>query len=191
MATTKTATKKPRSKSATAAKPSRKKKVDSGFETVFEREKAVRELIARTCLTMDAYDFNGYLDLCHEDFQYTITTYSPELRKDITWLDHDKEGMKTLMDVLPLHASDHFLRLTMSRHLSVYTIDYSANDTRATVVSGLQVFNTAKDGGVTELLCVAKYFDIVALEGGKASLLSREVRLDTRMLGETGSLIPF
>tara|TARA_A100001037_G_C15139681_1_gene633037 strand:- start:1816 stop:2391 length:576 start_codon:yes stop_codon:yes gene_type:complete len=191
MATTKTATKKPRSKSAAAAKPTLKKKVEFRFETLFEREKAVRELIARTCLTMDAYDFNSYLDLCHEDFQYTITTYSPELRKDIIWLDHDKMGMKTLLDVLPLHASDHFLRLTMSRHLSVYTIDYSANDTRASVVSGLQVFNTAKDGGVTELLSVAKYFDTVALEGGKASLLSREVRLDTRMLGETGSLIPF
>ena len=191
MATTKTAAKKTRTKSAATAKSPSKKARTSGFETLIEREKAVRELIARTCLTMDDYDFNAYLDLCHDDFQYTITTYSPELRKDITWLDHNKEGMKTLLDVLPLHASDHFLRLTMSRHLSVYTVDYSANDTRAAVVSGLQVFNTAKDGGVTELLGVAKYRDTVALEGGKATLLSREVRLDTRMLGETGSLIPF
>ena len=70
----------------------------------------------------DAYEVNSYLDLCHEDFQYTITTYSPELRKDILWLDHDKIGMKTLLDVLPLHASDHFLRLTMSRHLRGYTV---------------------------------------------------------------------
>lgn len=191
MATTKTATKKPRSKAAATAKPSRRKTKVSGFESLAEREKAVREFVARTCLTMDAYDFNGYLDLCHADFQYTITTYSPELRKDITWLDHDRAGMETLLEVLPLHASDHFLRLTMSRHLSVYTIDYGDNDTRAIVVSGLQVFNTAKDGGVTELLGVAKYYDTVALECGKASLLSREVRLDTRMLGETGSLIPF
>ena len=191
MVTTKNPPKKVSGKLATVAKPSRMKKVGSGFETLFEREKAVRELIARTCLTMDAYDFNSYLDLCHEDFQYTITTYSPELRKDILWLDHDKVVMKTLLDVLPLHASDHFLRLTMSRHLSVYTVDYSDADTRASVVSGLQVFNTAKDGGVTELLSVAKYFDKVALEDGKASMLSREVRLDTRMLGETGSLIPF
>ena len=191
MAAKKSAAKKPRTKSAAAVKPASKKARTSGLETLAEREKAVRELIARTCLVMDDYDFNAYLDLCHADFRYMITTYSPELRKDITWLDHDKPGMKTLLDVLPLHASDHFLRLTMSRHLSVYTIDYSDNDTRAATVSGLQVFNTAKDGGVTELLGVAKLKDTVVLEGGKALLLSREVRLDTRMLGETGSLIPF
>jgi methanesulfonate monooxygenase small subunit len=170
------AAKKPRTKSAAAVKPASKKARTSGFETLAEREKAVRELIARTCLVMDDYDFNAYLDLCHADFRYIITTYSPELRKDITWLDHDKPGMKTLLDVLPLHASDHFLRLTMSRHLSVYTIDYSDNDTRAATVSGLGV---------------AKLKDTVVLESGKALLLSREVRLDTRMLGETGSLIPF
>ncbi len=163
----------------------------SGFGSLAEREKAARELVARTCLTMDAYDFDGYLALCHPEFRYTITTYSPELRKDITWLDHDLAGMKTLLDVLPLHASDHFLRLTMSRHLSVYTVEYNEDGTRASVVSGLQVFNTARDGGITELLAVAKYRDVVALEDGRASLLGREVRLDTRMLGETGSLIPF
>ncbi len=175
----------------TATREPRGEPTGSGFESLAEREKAVRELVARTCLTMDAYDFAGYLDLCHPDFRYTITTYSPELRKDITWLDHDFAGMETLLEVLPLHASDHFLRLVMSRHLGVYTVAYSENDTRAAVVSGLQVFNTARDGGVTELLAVAKYHDVVALEGGEAKLLVREVRLDTRMLGETGSLIPF
>lgn len=191
MATTKSTAEKPSARLAVEVKSSGRKARSSSFETLAEREKAVRELIARTCLVMDDYDFNAYLDLCHADFRYMITTYSPELRKDITWLDHDKPGMKTLLDVLPLHASDHFLRLTMSRHLSVYTIDYSDNDTRAAAISGLQVFNTAKDGGVTELLGVAKLKDTVTLEGSKAQLLSREVRLDTRMLGETGSLIPF
>ena len=191
MAAAKTATKKPRAKPATAAKPATKRVRSSGFEGLVEREKAVRELIARTCLAMDDYDFYAYLDLCHPDFRYVISTYSPELRKDIVWLDHDKAGMKTLHDVLPLHASDHYLRLRMSRHVTVYTVDYGDNDTRAATVSGLQVFNTAKDGGVTDLMGIAKLYDTVALENGNAFLLSREVRLDTRMLGETGSLIPF
>ena len=52
--------------------------MEFGVETLFEREKAVRELIARKCLTIDAYDFDAYLDLCHEDLEHTITTYSPE-----------------------------------------------------------------------------------------------------------------
>ena len=85
-----------------------------------------------------------------------------------------------------MDASDHFPRLTMSRHLSVYIVDYSDVTMRAAMVSGLQVFNTAKDGGVIELLSSAKYFDKVVLEDGKALLLGQEVRLDTRMLGEAG-----
>jgi hypothetical protein len=41
------------------------------------------------------------------------------------------------------------------------------------------------------LLGVAKYFDTIAFDKKEPLLLSREVRLKTRMLGETGSHIPF
>ena len=34
--------------------------------------------------------------LCDEGFRYKITTYSPEIRKEMVWLDHDKQGMETL-----------------------------------------------------------------------------------------------
>lgn len=156
-----------------------------------EREKAVRELICRSCLALDELDFNAYLDLCHPDYRYVISAYSPELRKGIVWLNHDKRGMKSLFGVLPRHVSDNLIRLALSRHVTVYTIDYSRDQTRATTVSALQVFTTTKDGGITQLFGVAKYYDTVALDGGKPLLLRREVRLDTRMLGETGAHIPF
>lgn len=155
-------------------------------------EKAVRELVYRTCLALDRMDFNGYMSLCHPSFRYVISTYSPELRKDIIWLKHDHKGMKTLFDVLPKHVSDQYLRMTLSRHATVYTIDYNRTNTEAKVVSGVQVFSTNKDGGETTLMGIAKFYDTVALDGdGAARLMDREVRLDTRLLGETGCHIPF
>ena len=51
------------------------------------------------------------------------------------------------------------------------------------VVSSLQIYRTALNGGATELYAVGKYFDTVALEGGQPRLLSRHVKLDTRDLG--------
>lgn len=154
-------------------------------------EKSVRELVYRSCLALDRMDFNAYMALCHPGFRYVISTFSPELRKDIVWLDHDYRGMKTLFDVLPKHVSDNYLRMNLSRHATVYTVEYNADSTAAKVVSGLQVFTTTKDGGETALLGVAKFYDTVALDGDGARLLNREVRLDTRLLGETGCHIPF
>lgn len=154
-------------------------------------DKAVRELIYRSCLTLDRMDFNAYMNLCDPDFHYVISTYSPELRKDIIWLDHDWRGMKLLFDILPKHVSDNVIRLSLSRHATVYTVEYNEDHTLANVVSVLQVFTTTKDGGITALLGVAKYYDTVRLNDGNPRLLSREVRLETRMLGETGCHIPF
>jgi methanesulfonate monooxygenase small subunit len=154
-------------------------------------DKAVRELIYRSCLSLDRMDFGAYMSLCDPDFHYVISTYSPELRKDIIWLDHDRRGMKLLFDVLPKHVSDNVIRLSLSRHVTVYTIEYNKDHTLANTVSALQVFTTTKDGGITALLGVAKYYDTIRLNGGDPRLLSREVRLETRMLGETGCHIPF
>lgn len=154
-------------------------------------DKAVRELVCRSCMTLDRMDFDAYMELCHPDYEYVISTYSPELRKDIIWLQHDWDGMKILFDVLPKHVSDNLIRLRLSRHVTVYTVDHDAAQSRADVASALQVFTTTLDGGVTELLSVAMYYDTVNLEGPRPLLLSRKVDLQTRMLGETGSHIPF
>lgn len=147
----------------------------------------VEELIYRSCLLLDEKDFKGYLDLCDEQFRYTITTHSAEIRKDMTWLDHDKNGMTTLLTQLPRHNSDHS---PLSRHATVYTVHLDAAKQQAEVVSALQVFKTALEGGVTELFAVGKYLDTVKLDGGKLLLLKRVVKLDTRMLG-IGYHIPF
>lgn len=152
-----------------------------------ETEKAVRELVARSCLIMDRNDYQGFLDLCDQNFTYRITAYSPEIRRDMLWLEKDKAELKTLLDLLPKQNMD---RTPLTRHFSLYTVDVDSGTNTAQVISALQVYRTETDGGVTSLVAVGKYLDKVTLNGGVPKLLEREVRLDTRMLG-TGYHVPF
>lgn len=149
-------------------------------------EKAAADLVYRSCLLMDQKKFEEYFELCSDDFHYTITAFSPEARVDMIWMDEDKASLKRTLDVLPRHNSDHS---PLSRHVTVYTVDYDPAQKRAQVVSALQVFKTSLDGGETKLFAVAKYYDMIALSGTKARLIERIVRLETRMLG-LGSHIP-
>lgn len=159
-----------------------------------EHRQAIEELVYRSCLALDDRDWKGFLALCEEDFHYTITTYSPEIRRDMVWLDHDRKGMDTLLTNLPRHNSDHS---PITRHATVYTVD-DAGDGTATVVSALQVFRTQLDGGASELFAVGRFHDTVKLAGTQGAerggagpkLAKRVVKLDTRLLGY-GYHIPF
>lgn len=147
----------------------------------------IEELIYRSCLALDAKDFEGYLDLCDAQFHYAITAYSPEIRKDMVWLEHDKPGLKTLFSNLPKHNSD---RSPLTRHATVYTVSFAEDQREARVLSALQVFKTTLDGGATELFAVGKLLDRVRLDSEAFTLLDRNVRLETRMFGY-GYHIPF
>ncbi len=152
-----------------------------------ERRQAIEELVYRTCLALDDRDWKAFLTLCEDDFRYTITTYSPEIRKDMVWLDHDRKGMDTLLTNLPRHNSDHS---PLTRHATVYTVDVGGDGVAATVVSALQVFRTQLDGGASELFAVGRLHDTVKLDGAQPRLAKRVVKLDTRLLGY-GYHIPF
>lgn len=148
---------------------------------------AIEELVYSTCMLLDEHKYKDYLDLCDESFRYTITTHSPEIRKDMVWLDHDKGGMQTLLTQLPRHNSDHS---PITRHANVYSVTMDEMNKHATVVSALQVFKTELDGGATSLFAVGKYYDRVSVANGTPKLIQRTVKLDTRMLG-IGYHIPF
>jgi methanesulfonate monooxygenase small subunit len=150
-----------------------------------ERRQAIEELIYRSCLALDAKEYKAFLALCDKDFRYSITAYSPEVRREMVWLDHDRPGMETLFTNLPKHNSDHS---PLTRHATVYTVDMDG--AAAKVVSALLVFRTQLDGGATELFAVGRFHDTVKLNGGEPKLARRVVRLDTRLLGY-GFHIPF
>ena len=148
---------------------------------------AIEELVYRSCLALDAKNFKGYLELCDSQFHYMITAHSPEIRKDMIWLEHDKAGLQSLFTNLPRHNSDHS---PVTRHATVYTVETDDSAQQATVVSALQVFRTTLDGGATELFAVGRYIDTVKIDGTVPTLLKRIVKLDTRQFG-FGYHIPF
>ena len=150
-----------------------------------EHRQAIEELIYRSCLALDAKDYQAFLELCDKDFRYSISAYSPEIRRDMVWLDHDRKGMETLFTNLPRHNSDHS---PLTRHATVYTVDVDGS--AAEVVSALQVFRTQLDGGATELFAVGRFHDTVKLDGASPKLALRRVRLETRQLNY-GYHIPF
>lgn len=151
-----------------------------------EQRQAIEELVYRSCLALDAKDYKAFLALCDEEFRYTISTYSPEIRREMVWLDHDRKGMETLFTNLPRHNSDHS---PLTRHATVYTVDLDSSQ-NLSVVSALQVFKTELDGGATGLFAVGRFHDTVKLNGAGPRLARRMVRLETRLLGY-GYHIPF
>jgi methanesulfonate monooxygenase small subunit len=148
---------------------------------------AIEELVYRSCLALNEKNFKGYLDLCEADYRYSITAHSPEIRKDMIWLDHDKPGMQLLFTNLPRHNSDHS---PLTRHATVYTVEVDSAQQLAAVVSALQIFRTDLDGGATGLFAVGLYIDTVKINAGAPKLLTRVVKLDTRQFG-IGYHIPF
>jgi methanesulfonate monooxygenase small subunit len=148
---------------------------------VVERE--IERLIYRSCHCLDEEDFAGYLDLCAPDFRYRVCAHSPEIRKDMVWLDHDRKGLAALFENLPTH-----LRRPgkLHRHASVY--DITDNGAQANVDTSLLVLVTGFDGRTT-VLAAGRYEDSVQLGGDIPRLLSRTVRLETRDLG-IGSHVP-
>lgn len=138
----------------------------------------VEELVYDTCLKLDAKDWHGFLDLCTKDFSYKVTAYAPEIRKEMTWLERDRAELQEFIGMLPKHNTDPN---PLTRHAQVWKV--KMNGKRADIVSSLQIYRTALDGGATELYAVGKYYDTVALDGDAPRLTARHVRLETRDLG--------
>lgn len=159
------------------------------------RQDAV-ELIYDGCLALNAEDWAGFLALCEpQGFRYRITNYSPEILRTQCWMDRDFKGLKSVIDLLPKHNTDHS---PLTRHAIVYkvTVDPASGELRAR--SQLAIYRTELDGanshfdsGSTRLWAIGRYEDRIrpAREGQGARLLERNVVLETRQIG-TGSHLP-
>ena len=154
---------------------------------------SVRDAIYRACLLLDEEKFSDWLNLCTPDFCYRIRTYSPEIRKEMTWYEQDMAGLKNAIEMLPRHNTDHG-RLT--RHASVYMVDIDAARKEATATTSFACYRTMLDGinshldsGETQLFVVGKYFDRFRLADEGPRFVERTVFLDTRRL-DKGSHYP-
>lgn len=138
----------------------------------------LRTLVHKSCLCLDDRDWAGYLDLCAEDFSYSITTYSPELRKDMVWLEQDRKGMTDLFGNLENHVT---LQGRFLRHANVALIE-RANETSAELTTTFLVVHTDLEG-VSRVFAAGRYNDVIDITGNRPQLRKREARLDTRDLG--------
>ncbi len=138
----------------------------------------LRTLIHRSCLYLDDSDWDGYLDLCTEDFTYRIATYSPELRKEMVWLEQDRAGMTDLFGNLENHVT---LNGRFLRHANVALIERNDESSARVTTTFLLVYTNLE--GVTEIFSAGRYRDLIDTSGNRPLLKEREARLDTRDLG--------
>ena len=151
-----------------------------------DERKDITALIYKSFLALDDLNFKEFLNLCAPNYHYKITAYSPEIRKEMIWLEESRQSLEQLFINLPKHNSDHS---RLSRLGNVYLIDKTATH-EWSVLTFLQVFRTTLDGGATELFAIGKIYDKITETNSEFKLLDREIKLETRMFG-FGHHIPF
>src|SRR6187431_682008 len=114
-----------------------------GMSTSAELRSELTDVIARSAFLLDEHRFGEWIDLTAADFRYRIQAYSPDIRRDMTWLDHDRAGMVALIELLPKHHVDG---ADLLRQVSVGEVQRESA-TEASSVSSLSIFYTARDIG--------------------------------------------
>ncbi len=154
---------------------------------------AVREAVYKSCMYKDDMNWEKWLNLCDDDFSYAITAYSPEIQRNMTYLSGNREDMRTMMEMLPKHNSDHS---PLKRHCSVYEVEVDEENKTATAVSSVLVYQTMLDGvnchvdsGESKVFLVGRYCDKFRVNEDDVKFIEREVQLDTRRL-DKGSHYP-
>lgn len=146
----------------------------------------VRDTVYRSTILLDQQDWDGWLSLCDDHFEYAIRAWSPEINRDMTYLAHDLKGLASMIKLLPKHNTDHS---ALTRHTSLYSVDVDQAGKSAKAISSVIVYQNLLDGinshvdaGESRLFLVGKYLDTFKIQRSKASFLSREVRIENRRL---------
>ena len=149
-------------------------------------EKKIERAIYKATIALDSENWDEWLELCDDTFDYSITSFSPEINKDMIYFSADKKELKGLMDMLPKHNTDHS---PLRRHTSVYTIDISDNEQTAEAISSVAVYQNMLDGqnshldsGESRLFLVGQYLDKFVIKDGLVKFVYRETKLDNRRL---------
>ena len=146
----------------------------------------VKGTIYKACIHLDDMNWEGWLNLCDDDFNYMIRAFSPEIQADMTYLGGTKAHMKSLTEMLPKHNTDNS---PLKRHCTVYDVEVAEDGKSASAITSFAVYQTMLDGinshidaGESRLFLVGRYNDKFAIEGDDIKFVEREVRLDTRRL---------
>lgn len=144
-----------------------------------QNREAVADFISDLCDLLDEENFSDFLDQCTKNFEYSVTAYSPDLGKEMTWLDHDRDAFELMVKMLPEHVRT---KTKLSRHASLVTIAGQQSEIYQTKTK-VAIYQTDLIG-TTTILAVGSYLDKIDMsEPDKPKLVSRHIHLDTRDLG--------
>ena len=154
--------------------------------SMLDLERKIEKTIYKATMALDENNWSEWFELCDETFAYAITSFSPEINKQMTYFSGDKKELVGLMDMLPKHNTDHS---PLHRHTSVYSIDISEDGKSATAVSSVTIYQNMLDGinshldsGESRLFVIGKYVDQFAIVNGVPKFTNRETKLDNRRL---------
>jgi methanesulfonate monooxygenase small subunit len=153
---------------------------------VHERRSLAEDLIYTGASHLDERNWDAWLALTTPDFHYRIGAYSPEIRKEMTWLEHDREGLRALFALLSKHHTDHALWF---RQPILQRVKQESPDTLRAVTqvviyaTSVDVGDVHLESGSTRLFAVGRYHDQIHWFDGRWLLADRFVQLDTRQLG--------
>ena len=88
--------------------------------------------------------------LCTEDYQYKVTTYSPELRKEMVWLEQSRTDLGAMFEMLPEHVKPDG---RFTRHAQVYRVAPNGSAGTLAVTSALTLYlhhRPRRDQGVRD-----------------------------------------
>ena len=97
-------------------------------------KEAVRELIAKSCVSLNAEDYALFLSLCTPEFRYQLIVYSPEICKEMVWMNYDRRGIEALFSELPHHL--HVPLGSLYRHVRVLRVLHARLGRQVAVESG-------------------------------------------------------
>lgn len=148
---------------------------------------AAHAAIGRSCHLLDDERFDEWLAMCTQDVSYSIRAYSPEIRREMTWLKHDRAGLEQMLGTLRLHQRDSG---DLFRHPSVLKMERDIDGSLDTMTAVL-IYRTAQDG-MSSLFAAARYFDTWEAGSDQLLLKARRVQLATRVLmsDSGGSHVP-
>jgi methanesulfonate monooxygenase small subunit len=153
---------------------------------IHELRSLAEDLIYRGAALLDERRFEEWLQLTAARFRYSIGAYSPEIRREMTWLEHDRAGLLAQFELLGKHHLDHsiWFRQAVLQEVTQESPESLRSITRLAIYqTAIDVGDMHVESGSTRLFAVARYHDRIVLESGQWLLAERHARLDTRQLG--------
>ena len=138
----------------------------------------IKNLIYKSCRVLDAEEFDAYLALYAEEFDYKVTNYSREIRKEQEWMDVTRAELKGLLANVPQHSR---LLGSFMRHATVYEIERNGADT-AKALTYVTIYYTTPEGA-TRVWAVGRYHDVIDVSGESPLIADRDMKLETREVG--------